>query len=389
MKITKVEVLALKIPRDVAAARGTAGSPTPLKDMPSEYRLAAKFPTLYSTKIETALVKIETDSGLTGWGEAQAPLAPEIVRTIVTTLLGPLLVGENPLAHERLWSRLYAAMRVRGHTGSFLLDAIAGLDMALWDLRGQALGMRVCDLLGGTFTEHLPAYISGLAGSDDGQRTAQAERYQQEGFDAFKLFLDGTPAEMLDLVDSLRTRLGPATRLMVDALWRLRLPEALQLGHELDARKTVWLEAPLPPEDVAGHARLAASIATAVALGECYRTRWEIRPFLDAGAVGVLQPDIGRCGLTEGMKLAALAEMHDLPVALHVSIGLGVQIAAALHLAASIPNLLFVEYNPRVYEVAASLLQTPLPVGPGTLGIPAGPGLGVTINEEALRPFVV
>jgi galactonate dehydratase len=130
-------------------------------------------------------------------------------------------------------------------------------------------------------------------------------------------------------------------------------------------------------------------VATAIAIGESYRSRWELRPFFEAGAVEVLQPDIGRTGVTEGMKLAALAEAYNVPVALHVSIGLGVQIAAALQVAASIPNLLFVECNPQVWQVAETLLQSPLPVGAGVVGIPDGVGLGVEIDEVKLEPFVV
>ena len=106
------------------------------------------------------------------------------------------------------------------------------------------------------------------------------------------------------------------------------------------------------------------------------------------GAVEIFQPDIGRTGVTEGMKLCALAELHNAPVAFHVSIGLGVQIAAALHVAASIPNLMFVECNPKVWQVAEALLTASLPVGAGVVGIPAGAGLGVEVDEEKLQPFI-
>jgi D-galactarolactone cycloisomerase len=388
MKITNVTAYAIKIPRDVTEARGTAGSPAPLQAGASDYRFAASYQTLYSTKIETALIKIETDAGLIGWGEAQSPVAPEVVCTIVRTILAPILMDEDPMAHERLWSRLYNAMRVRGHTGSFLLDAIAGLDTALWDIKGKALKVRVCDLLGGPFVNELPAYVSGLSGADDAARIEQAAAYQQRGFAAFKLFMDGEPADLLRLHDGLRERLGDKTKLMLDVLWRMEQAEAVGFGRELDARKATWFEAPLKPEDVNGHARLAASIDTPIAIGECWRTRWEMKPFFDAGAVEILQPDIGRSGITEGMKLCALAELHNVPVAFHLSIGLGVQIAAALHVAASIPNLMLVECNPKVWQIAETLLKASLPVGAGVVGIPDGIGLGLEIDEEKLRPFI-
>ena len=392
MKITKITAYAIKIPRDVTEARGTAGSPTPLQPGNLDYRFAATYQTLYSSKIETALIKIETDSGIIGWGEAQSPVAPEVVCTIIKTILAPILLGENALAHERLWSRMYNAMRVRGHLGSFLLDAIAGIDTALWDIKGKALNARVCDLLGGPFVNELPAYVSGLSGApngnDDDARIAQAAEYQARGFNAFKLFMDGEPEALLRLHDGLRERLGDKTKIMLDVLWRMEQAEAVRFGRELDARKVSWFEAPLKPEDVNGHARLAASIDTPLAIGECWRTRWEMKPFFDAGAVEVFQPDIGRSGISEGMKLCALAELHNIPVAFHVSIGLGVQIAAALHVAASIPNLMFVECNPKVWQVAETLLKASLPVGAGVVGIPDGAGLGIEIDEEKLRPFI-
>jgi D-galactarolactone cycloisomerase len=389
MKITRITAYAIKIPRDFAASRGTAGTPASLRESENEYRRAATYQTLYSTKIETALVKIETDAGVVGWGEAQSPLAPEVVCTIIRTLLAPQLIGADPMAHEQLWQRMYGAMRVRGHTGSFMLDAIAGIDMALWDIKGRALNAPICELLGGSLTESLPTYISGLAGKAQSERVAQAQQFQAQGFNAFKIFMDAAPSATLALFDGLREALGSETRLMVDALWRLNASEAVAFGEQLDARGATWLEAPLMPEDVTGHTRLAAQIKTAVAIGESYRTRWEMKPFFDAGAVEIFQPDIGRTGITEGIKLIAMADTHQTPVALHVSIGLGVQIAAALHVAASIPNLMFVEYNPQVYQVAERLLKAALPIGAGTLGVPTSNGLGIEIDEAALEQFIV
>jgi D-galactarolactone cycloisomerase len=387
MKITRVTAFAIKIPRDLTAARGTAGSPAPLVESSNDYRWATNYQTLYSTKIETALIKIETDVGLIGWGESQSPVAPEVVRTIVETILAPVLIGEDPMAHERLWARMYNSMRVRGHTTSFMLDAIAGIDTALWDIKGKALNTRVCDLLGGPFTDQLPAYVSGLSGADQAARIEQAADYHARGFKSFKLFMDAEPEDTLRLVDGLRERL-PDAQVFVDALWRFDSAQAVRFGKQLDARNVGWFEAPLKPEDVAGHARLAESVETPIAIGESYRTRFEMLPFFAAGAVEIFQPDIGRSGITEGMKLCALAELHHTKVAFHVSIGLGVQIAAALHVAASIPNLMVVECNPQVWRVAENLLHASLPIGAGVVGIPDGAGLGVEIDEEKLKPFI-
>src|SRR5262249_21265408 len=146
----------------------------------------------------------------------------------------------------------------------------------------------------------------------------------------------------------------------VDALWRLTLKSAIGLAEELNKRGALWLEAPLPPEDVKGHQKLAARAAVPIALGESYRTRFELLPFFEARALDVVQPDVGRVGISEGRKIANLAEAFHVPVAPHISIGLGPQIAAALHLAAATVNLKTVECNPKVFEIANRFLREPM-----------------------------
>jgi galactonate dehydratase len=136
---------------------------------------------------------------------------------------------------------------------------------------------------------------------------------------------------------------------------------------------------------VRGHARLARRTSIPIALGECYRTRFEILPFFERGAIGVLQPDLGRSGITEARKLAVLADTHHVPVAPHVSIGLGPQIAAAVHLAAAIPNLLLLECNPNVFEQSARFAHGALPWSVAGVRIPQEPGLGIQIDEDAVR----
>jgi galactonate dehydratase len=141
------------------------------------------------------------------------------------------------------------------------------------------------------------------------------------------------------------------------------------------------------PEDVAGHALLASRSPVALAIGESYRTRFELLPFFERRALHIVQPDLGRTGLTEARKIASLAETFHVQVAPHVSTGLGPQIAAALHFAAACPNFRILECNPKVYEVANRFLQAPLSMTPALLAPPAGPGLGIDIRLEELRPF--
>lgn len=391
-RIASVTALAVRVPRDVTAARGTAGSPATLTATVSgeRYRWAAHYRTVYAADhFEALLVRIETDDGLIGWGETQAPVAPEIARSVIDHLLTPLLIGEDALAPEAIWDRMYAAMRVRGHTGSFLLDAMAGIDLAIWDLCGKACGQPVYRLLGGPCRSVLPCYVSGLAGNDRDTRVAEALAWQAQGAVAFKLFMAEDPAACLADLDAVREALGPDVELAVDALWRLDARTAPAFAAALETRGVAWLEAPLMPEDVAGHARLARRTRVPLALGESYRTRYEILPFLQRGAVGLLQPDLGRSGLTESRKLAILADSFHVSIAPHVSIGLGPQLAAGLHLASATPNFARLERNPLVQETANRFLRKPLPVGVTDVTAPEAPGLGIDIDEAAIAPYLL
>lgn len=372
MRIRAVEAFPIRLPRDIGAATGRAGSPTKLAEGKSSYRWSQVFPCLYSTDFETAVIRITTTDGLTGWGEAQAPLAPEVACTIVRTLLAPVLEDQEfegtRASIEWWWERMYSAMRVRGQNGGFMLDAISGVDIALWDLAGKAAGKPVCQLISAQPDSRIPAYYSGLPASG---RAEAAREALERGFTRFKLFYDQPePAAFFEAMDGL-----PAAEYAVDALWRHDLESALAFGRELDARGAVWFEAPLAPEDPLAHGELARSIATPIALGESYRTRYELAPFFREGAVEVLQPDLGRCGITEGLRLASLAGAA--PVVPHLSIAFGPQIAAALHFAAATPNCGLAEFNPSVLETANRFLAEPLRIEKASYQVPPGPGLGI------------
>ena len=374
MRIRSVESFPIRLPRDIGEATGRAGSPTVLAAGASSYRWSQVFPCLYSTDFETAVVRLTTDCGKVGWGEAQAPLAPEVACAIVDRLLAPVLVGQefdaSPAGVAWWWDRMYSAMRVRGQTGGFMLDAISGVDIALWDLAGKAAGKPVCELLSAAPKRSIPAYFSGLPSSGRGDA---ARRAMDQGFGMFKLFYDTADASaFFSAMDTL-----PEASYAVDALWRHTPDSAVAFGRELDARGATWFEAPLAPEDPHAHGELAAAIVTPVAIGESYRTRFELAPFFQAGAVEVLQPDLGRCGITEGMRLAAEAARRGIPVVPHLSIAFGPQIAAALHFAAAASNCDLAEFNPSVLDTANRFLASPLAMVGGAYVVPGEPGLGI------------
>lgn len=381
MKLASIEAWPLRVARDLEAATGQAGSPTRLHSARSDYRWSEVYPCLYSVNFETAVVRIRTDSGLTGWGEAQAPLAPEIACNIVRLLLAPVLQGEpfdgTLPGISACWDRMYSTMRVRGQTGGFMLDAISGVDIALWDLAGKIAGRPVAAMIAESPKRSVPAYVSGLPRES---RRDRARAYLDQGFDRFKLFYDTDCHSFLRGLDEMPSK----ARVAVDALWRLTSDNAIEFGREMDRRDALWLEAPLPPEDPIEHAKLARAIRTPLAIGESYRTCFELAPFFRERALGILQPDLGRCGITEGLRLAALAQEHSVPVIPHISVACGPQIAAALHYAAAVENCDLAEHNPQVLAIANRFLREPLRLATGAYLVPSAPGLGITIDEPAL-----
>jgi len=363
MQILSIEAFPVRLPRDLDAARGTAGSPTPLKGS-GDYRWSTAYPVIYSIHIETALVKVTLSNGMTGWGEAQAPVAPEVACTIIDRILAPMLVGQEFTTPEEMWQSMYSTMRVRGQTGGFMLDAISGVDIALWDLAGKIAGKPLCELLSKSPKARVPAYLSGVPNTD------YASRYRDQGFTQCKLYYDTDWNDILHMIDQL-----PDWRVAVDGLWHIDPA----MAPSLDDRNALWLEAPLLPEDPIAHGQLARSIRTPIALGESYRSCFELAPFFRENAMQIVQPDLGRSGITEGMRIAAISPA----IVPHVSIALGPQIAAAIHFAAALENCSLCEFNPRVLEVANRFLVSPLAMDGAAYVIPQGPGLGIEMSRIA------
>ena len=380
MSIRSVESIPVRIKRDQAYL----GSLPEAVD-PQAYFTRPPYRALYSAYFETAFVKITTADGAIGWGEALAPVAPEVVSTIVEQLLAPVLIGCDPLDGNMLWNIMYDLMRERGYYGGFMLDAISACDTALWDLRGKILDQPVYQLLGGAYRERVPCYVSGLPRPTAEERVDLALEFVDKGFNAFKLAAGHGVREDEASVSALRSALGEDATLLLDAHWVYALDEAVQLGHALTELDVGFFEAPINPEAVEGHAQLAAAVAVPIAHGETERTRYQFRPWLMQRAADILQPDVGRAGVSEVIKIASMAEAFNVKMAPHLSVGLGVCIAATIHAAAAIPNLYLLEYQPPVFEIANLLLKSPLTCDSGYYEIPRSAGLGVELDESRLR----
>ncbi|SEL91977.1 galactonate dehydratase [Nonomuraea pusilla] len=336
---------------------------------------------LYSARFETLLVSITADDGTTGWGEALAPVAPEVPAAIVEKLLAPVLVGEDPTRIRPLWDKLTGLMRERGHLTGHQADALAAVDIALWDLTGRLTGRSVASLLGGAFRETVPVYVSGLPRPTDPERAELAREWAAKGATMVKLHLGHGVEEDLATYDAVA---ASGLRVAVDAHWVYDVPQAVRLARGLAERGALFLEAPLAPEDVEGHRELVRRADLPIAVGETLRNRYEFAHWLGRRAVGLAQPDVGRTGITELMSIAELAAAHHVRVAPHHSTGLGVALAAGVHVSAALGNLAYFEYQPTTCEAAGSILTAPLPGDATGFPVPAGPGLGVDVDPGAL-----
>jgi galactonate dehydratase len=344
--------------------------------------------TLYPTVDRSVVLRVDTEKGLTGWGETYGIVAPEAVRAIIEDVVAPVLEGRDPFATAVIHEDLYDLMRVRGFFGGFYLDALAAVDIALWDLLGRALGVPLSTLLGGRRHARIEAYVSGLPRATLEERVAFAREWQAKGFRGFKFAAvvadDGVEAEMA----ALREGLGPRAEIAVDLHWRHTAPEAIRLIRRLEPHRLMFAEAPCAPEDVAGAAQVARGVGVPIALGEELRTVHEWQPRLAARAMGIGQPEMGRTGITQFARIAALAQAGNVALMPHATIGVGLFMAASLQAASSVQLLSWHEYQHSIFDANLRLTQ---PTGTRHMGceggfytLPDGPGLGVEPSAALL-----
>ncbi|MEZ4640680.1 MAG: mandelate racemase/muconate lactonizing enzyme family protein [Caldilineaceae bacterium] len=383
MRITRVDTYAIKIPpKTTDRIEGNLNV-----ERYGDYTIAADaWTSIYSRNHETCLVRLETDDGVVGWGEGQAPVSPRATATLVQDLCTPLLLGRDPFDVEYIWYRLYSAMRERGHITGFYVDALAAVDLALYDLLGKALGKPVYKLLGGQFRNRVPIY-AGIGGNDVESTVAAAQEHITAGYNALKLHLRVDNRALLHIVEAVRVAVGPGIQLMVDVHGTRDVSEAIELGKGLETLGVRWLEAPCQPEDIRGQAEIARALSMQVATGEWLRTVWEWRQWIEHRSFDVAMPDIARTGLSEGKRIAALCDSFNLPIAPHIGGGGILAVAASIHYSLAIPNFQIMEHSHKAHAVKGSIARSyPEPVASAFL-LPEEPGLGVEIDEAAVEQW--
>jgi len=383
MKITAVEAIALSAPWEKVFG-GIDRVPAHLL-RPAANQVAT--PRLGQA---ATLVRIRTDNGLEGIGEAHGLHAPELTATMVARLFRPILMGRNPLDTGVLWELLYGMQRGNGHTRGYALMAQAGVDMALWDLKGKFFGQPVWQLLGGAYRTAIPVYASPVPFlPEPAESAAHACAFVEEGFAAVKLKVGRGVAQDVAHLAAVREALGPSVRVMLDANCAYDVRTALELAKRAAPYDPYWLEEPLPPEDIDGLAFVRREAGIRIATGECEHSAFGVRDLLTRQAVDVIQPNIARAGgITEAQRIATVAHLFGIPVAPH-GVGSAVAIAAALHWMAATPNFLIYEYNRFLNPIREEILRQPLRLQEGCLRVPEGPGLGIEVDPAAVERYCV
>lgn len=383
MKITSVELLVLK-------SDGLYNSPESAEEPLGPAYLG--------------IVRVTTDEGITGYSDVEtcAPVAKACIDAPKWSEgegmecfdgLASLLVGENPLEVERLWYRMYRGSIYYGRRG-VALQAISAIDIALWDIAGKALRQPVSVLLGARWRHRVRAYASTLFRASPEAMRQAASVYLEQGFTAVKFgwgVFGRDPGMDVRLVEAARGALGMERDLLVDTGWFIeRTPkQAIQVVRSIEHCKPYLIEELLHPEDYAGYRRVAETVDTPIACGEQEATEWGFARLIEESRIDVVQPDLSRCGgFTTARKIAHMADRANTLVIPHAWSS-DLLTAASLHYCAFLRRAPLVEFSTSRGPLSRDLCAEPLRLVDGHLGVPAGPGLGVTVDERVLEKYRV
>ncbi len=387
LRITKVEPISLFVPLDEKI------------EAPISVPHADQLAEIIFRGYRTTLVRIETDQGITGVGECMVRLTPTATRDIIRDL-APVLIGKDPLDREALWELLFGVMMNRGHNKGFFVEAVSGIDIALWDLAGKFFDVPLYTLLGGRHHDRLRTYASSLRFRAFDVVAAQAREWKARGFQAMKIKIGRDPTRPepdLALVRTIREAVGDDVTLMVDAncAYGEDVAMALRVGRALQDMGIYWFEEPVSPENVDGYKHLADALDMRIAGGEADFLTYGAAEFLKRRAIDVIQPDLARAGgVTECRRIAALAHAFHTPYAPHTGSCSAVLLAATLQFAVSLPNFLIYEYMQSDWSktqpnpLRHHLLREPVEVfEDGHMRVSDRPGIGVELNEDIVDRY--
>lgn len=346
------------------------------------------------SKWNWTFVKIETDSGINGIGEASLQYKDEALRTELESFKR-FLIGKDPSKIESLWTAMYRQVSWSG--GPVTTSAISAIDLALWDIKGKTLGVPVYELLGGKYHDSVKLYANGWERKDESPNAYAdgAKKVVDQGYKALKLYpFNGpqiaTPERIalgVERVKAVRETIGYNIEVIIDIRGQLNIDSARKVARKIEKYDIAWMEEPIPWDNPKAMIDFARSVGVPVATGEQLYTRWGFREIMESNAIGIIQPDICHAGgMTEMKKIAAMAETYYVTLAPHNSNG-PISTVASLHLLTCIHNGLMQEIFLNMLELYNEVLTNPLTISIGTCTLPEGPGWGTDINEEVVSKY--
>ncbi len=345
-----------------------------------------------AVKKDAVVVKVTAEDGLVGYGESHHGRAPGAVAHLANTTLKQLVVGMDALDVSGVWARIYQ-MQLGSHgMGAGTAMAMSGLDMALWDIRGKAVGWPLYRLLGGA-SRAIPAYAGGvsLGFQAPSSLIEEAGKLVEDRFRAVKLRVGDSPERDLERIVAVRRALGRNVTIMVDANTGYSVPDARRVMPVLEEEDIFWLEEPFPAHDHRSYATAAQFSSVPLAAGENHYTRFEFSRVIEDGVVQILQPDLSKTGgITEGLRIAAMASAWKLPINPHTSMT-GLNMAATIHFLAAIDNAGYFEADVSKDNLLRDeMVSTPYELdADGSVRPLEKPGLGLELDEHFLAKHPV
>ena len=353
-------------------------------------------------------VQVDTDEGVTGWGEVTTYPGPVANRAVAAYIneIGEWLRGEDPSHIEAIWQKTFRAMTYVGTRGA-TTAAISAVDIALWDIRGKVLGQPIYNLLGGPVRDRIALYCHPYGNQSPETIVPAAKEIKAAGFKAFKMdpmlphlhvgnagFLDGeldaeVEAKALDTLAAAREAVGPGFEILIDAHGLYNVPAAVRLANKMAEYNIHWFEEPVPPESWKALKQVKEQVATPICTGERLHTRWEFIPIFEGGLADFVMPDVTWTGgISELKKIATLAEAYYIPISPHDASG-PVNVMAGAQVMMTVPNFYKLECHRYDFSGYNILVDQPLDVREGCLHLTDRPGLGIELNRETLEKYEV
>ena len=351
---------------------------------------------------EYIFVEVKTDEGITGWGEVTTthPVANRAVCAILREL-GPMVEGDDPIQIEKIWNKIFRRFTYMGSRGAST-NAISGIDIALWDIRGKALNQPIYNLLGGAVRDSIELYThpdpnigpdearkQGKEIADSGHKALKFDPYpsmaeEQNGYLSGKMDARGE-AEGNEITAAFREGAGPDMELLIDAHGRFDVPTAVRLSRSVSSSNIHWWEEPVPVESTHALKNVRAQIELPISVGERLHTRWEFVAVLEQDLTDFLMPDVTWTGgISELKKISTMAEAYYVPISPHDASG-PINVLAGAHVMMSVPNFYKLETARHRLDAYDVFIETPIDVREGSLHVPDAPGLGIEINMDFLR----